>query len=359
MGVRSNGRYPIFLAVAVLFSVASPVPGSAAAATVVNGNFESGTLKGWDVHRAVEAGNWFAYKGTDDPIAAGRTLERPIQAPPQGEYAAIADEVNPDTLILSQEIALQPGLEHRLSLLAYYNSYKPIAVPASGTLSVDAESLGGQANQQYRIDVMRPDSPIESVDPGDILRTVFRTQTGAPEELPPTRVSADLSQFAGQTVRLRVAVAAHEEVLAAGVDAISISSVPPGSSQSPGPKRGPVRFSFGKVRTNSRNGSAALPVRVPGPGLLQARAADASTAGASAGKARNRRPPIKPATARAAKAGTVTIRLRPTRSALAILERKHKLRVKVAVTYTPAGDPPETATVPVVLKLRAAPHPRR
>jgi hypothetical protein len=315
-------------------------PGGAGAATVVNGDFESGTFAGWQVHRALEAGNWFAYQGIDEPLATKRGFERPIQAPPQGRYAAIADEINPDTLILSQEVALEPGLAHRLSLLAYYDSLVPIAVPALDTLSVDGEVLAGQANQQYRIDVMRPDSPIDSVAPGDVLRTLFRTVPGARRTLPPTSFSADLSPFAGQTVRLRVAVAAHEELLTAGVDAVSIDSVPPGRPFGPMPKAG--SFNLGKAKVNRKNGTAVLPVRVPGPGLVKAKAGRS----------------LQPGKVRAAEAGTVKVRLKPTASARATLRRKHKLRLKVAVSYLPGGGgAAETATVPVVLKL--APLERR
>jgi hypothetical protein len=334
-------------------------PSGALAATVVNGDFESGSLRGWHVRQATEAGDWFAYEGAGEPIADKRA-GKPIQPPPQGAHAAIADELNPDTLILFQDVALEPGLSHRLSLLAYYDSYVPLAVPTPDTLSVDGEGLAGQANQQYRIDVMKPDAPIESVDPADILLTVFRTRPGDPEELPPTRLTADLSPFAGQTVRLRIAVAAHEEVLAAGVDAVSISSVPPGQSQPGGSKpRGATRFSFGKVKLNRSNGTATLPVQVPGSGQLTAKDAPASGSSAGASKARKRRKLIKPVSARAAAAETVTIRLKPTPPALATLKRKHKLRVKVAVTYAPSAGPKETASVPVVLKLKVGPHRRR
>ena len=69
----------------------------------------------------------------------------PVQAPPQGAYAAITDEANPDTLILYQDIALEAGFSYQLSLLAYYDSYKPIAVPTPDTLSVDEGILGGRA----------------------------------------------------------------------------------------------------------------------------------------------------------------------------------------------------------------------
>jgi hypothetical protein len=343
--------------VVLVACAALAAPRAGLAANVVNGNFESGTLQGWQIHRATEAGNWFAYSGTSEPLADKRGGQ-PIQPPPQGDYAAIADQINPETLILSQSIALAPGLEHRLSLLAYYDSYQPLAVPSPDTLSVSSEALGGQANQQFRIDVMRPDAAIESIDPADVLRTVFQTQSGGPQSLPPTRLAADLTGLAGQTVRLRIAVAAHEEVMAAGVDAISIASAPLGQL-SPGPKGGgskgggskgngakddnPTRLGFGKLRLNTRNGTAILPVRVPVAGKLTA-------------KTKKR---IKPASARAARASTLELRLKPTTAALEILRDKQKLRVKLAVSFVPDSGAPEATTIPVTLRLVVPKHRRR
>ncbi|HEU4393339.1 MAG TPA: hypothetical protein VFR04_06860 [Solirubrobacterales bacterium] len=323
------------------------VPGGAAAATVVNGDFETGTLSGWHARRATEAGSWFAYKGTDAPIGSKRG-DDPVQAPPQGAYAAITDEANPDTLVLYQDIALEPGRSHWLSLLAYYNSDKPIAVPTPDTLAVDDEVLRGQRNQQYRIDVLRPTAPLESVDPADVLLTLFRTMPGGPKAMPPTRITADLSGFAGQTVRLRIATAAHEEVFNAGVDAVSISAVPPGQSP-PGRSK---QFSLGRTKANRSNGTLALQVRVPGPGSLTAKGSSAAPTNAvRASKAKGPWQAIKPVNVKAPKAGTVTITLRPTQAARAVLRRKHKLRVKVTVTYVPAGGSPEAASLPVTLRL--------
>jgi hypothetical protein len=335
-------------------------PSGAEAATVVNGDFESGTLNGWHLHRATTAGNWFAYRGTNAPIGSKRPHPAdPVQAPPQGVYAAISDQANPDTLILYQDVALEAGQSHQLSLLAYYDSYKPIAVPVPDTLSIDDESLGGQKNQQYRIDVMRPDAPLESVDPADILRTLLVTKPGAPQKMAPTRLNANLSAFAGQTVRLRIANAVHEEVFNAGIDAVSISSTPPGGSPPRGSKQGPVLFSFGKFRAKRRNGTAILQVKVSGPGLLRAIGASTPAGAGQASRAGRLRRPLEPITVPVASAKTVTIHLSPTPSARAVLARKHRLRVRVRVTYMPTEGAPEAAVLPVVFMLESRPSRRR
>ncbi|HEX5928741.1 MAG TPA: hypothetical protein VFY48_05040 [Solirubrobacterales bacterium] len=336
MNVRGIRRLlAAVLASAVCVALAVPAGAGAGAATVVNGDFESGSLKGWSVHRATTAGNWFAYKNASEPIANKRG-KQPIQPPPQGNYAAIADQLNPDTLILSQDVALEAGATHFLSLLAYYSSYAPLASP--DTLSVDAAELGGQANQQFRIDVMRPQAQIESVNPADVLATVFRTQAGGPEIKTPAQLTADLSAFAGQTVRLRIAVAAGKEVLAAGVDSVAITAKPPGPG---GPDGKPKRFRLGKAKANPKNGTVTLSVEVPGAGKLTA---------ASAAKAAKAPKPVRRAQLKARAAGTVKLRLKPSAAGLAILREEGKLRARVAVSFK-GGSLKKTATKAVVFRL--------
>lgn len=348
MGTRRRSGWAALFLIALALAAA---PSGSSAATVVNGGFESGTLDGWHVHRVTEAGDWFAYSGTAAPIGSKRsTPADPVQPPPQGEYAAVSDEANPDTLILYQDIALEAGRSHQLSLLAYYNSYKPIAVPTPDTLSVEEESLGGEKNQQFRIDVMKPEAPLESLDPSDILRTVFVTKPRDPQNMAPTRLTADLSAFAGQTVRLRIANAVHEEVFNAGVDAVSVSSTMPAGSSPAGSRHhgggggGPVLFNFGKLGVNRQRGIATLRVQVPGSGLLRAKGVPASAGAKKLPK------PIEPITVPFVSAKTVTIHLRPTPSARTVLRRGHRLRVEVAVTFMPTGSPPETASLPVVFR---------
>src|SRR6187397_2953998 len=135
MGLRSTIARAALLVGIPLVLLA---PSGAEAASVVNGNFESGTLNGWHVQRLTGAGNWFARSGTAAPIGSKRpNPAAPVQPAPQGAFAAIADQANPDTLILYQDVALEAGSKPQLSLFAYYDSYKPIAVPNPDTLSIE------------------------------------------------------------------------------------------------------------------------------------------------------------------------------------------------------------------------------
>jgi hypothetical protein len=56
----------------------------------------------------------------------------------------------------------------------------------------------------------------------DIRGTVFVTAPDAPSRLGPTPVRYDLSSWAGQTVRLRIATANNQAPLRAGIDHVQL-----------------------------------------------------------------------------------------------------------------------------------------
>jgi len=328
--------------VAALAAIALLAPLGAGAATVVNGDFETGTLSGWTSVSPGQApedpDGWFAYTGTESPL--GTEFEPiSVQAPPQGKYGAITAQTGPGVHILYQDVALEPYFSHTLSLTAYYNSYAPISSPES--LDPDVE----EPNQQYRIDVIKPTAPITTLSPADILASVFSTKTGAPETLGPTALTADLSPFAGQTVRLRFVEVDNELYFAAGTDAVSIASTPPSGA-----------FTMGKLKLNRKKGTARLKVDVPGPGTVVVKDARATTASASAKKKAAKR--IKRASVTAVAGGTVFVTLKPTTAGRKILKEKHKLAIKALVSFTPTGGTTTSQTLEGKLKLKASPPPK-
>ena len=70
------------------------------------------------------------------------------------------------------------------------------------------------------VDLVRRSAPIDSVAKGDVLVNVFQTSAGDPGRREPTPVSVDVSRWAGQTVRLRLAGVDNRGPLRAGVDDI-------------------------------------------------------------------------------------------------------------------------------------------
>jgi hypothetical protein len=186
----------------------------ASAATVGNGGFETGDLGSWTVvDQPGSGGSWFNYTGTNSPVS-GST----IAAPPQGTRGATSDMSSPGSHVLYQDIILESGATHTLSLTLYYRNYAPdFATPATLDFS-------SGTNQQYRVDIMRTAAATDSVAPGDVLASVFQTRAGDPSTMAPTPMTIDLTPFGGQTVRLRFAQVDNQAVFTAGVDAVSITS---------------------------------------------------------------------------------------------------------------------------------------
>lgn len=329
--VRRFGLGALVALVAMSFLVLAPRAG---AATVVNGDFETGNLIGWTTLEEGE-GEWDTYSGT---------LGGDFFAPPQGSFAATTFQEGPGLNVLYQDVAVGTGPEEVLRLYAYYASEEPLETPPSGTLS-PAES----PNQQYRIDVIDPAADLDTVDPADILAPVFATETGDSPSMGPKLLSVDLTEFGGETVRLRMAEVDTEGPIYAGVDAVAIGPPPPAPPASPSPAPQPAppapapsnAFTFGKLKLNKKNGTATLAVNVPGAGTLTA--VDAKK------KAPKR---IKRATATASAAGVVRLKLKPTGAGKKALKKKGKLKFKALVTFAPTGGTAASQAFSGKLKLK-------
>ena len=170
-------------------------------------DFESGSLEGWQV--AAVNGGWNAY-GDEQTLASFPP------APPQGGFAAATAPTGPGTRILYRDVSLEG--EMTLHLSVFYESEAPISTP--GTLGHDS----AEPNQQFRVDLVDPAAPFDSVADGDVLLDVFATEPGDPLSLEPTEVAIDVAEIAGRTVRLRIAQVDNQGPMSAGVDNIRFES---------------------------------------------------------------------------------------------------------------------------------------
>ena len=170
-------------------------------------DFESGSLEGWQV--AAVNGGWNAY-GDEQTLASFPP------APPQGGFAAATAPTGPGTRILYRDVSLEG--EMTLHLSVFYESEAPISTP--GTLGHDS----AEPNQQFRVDLVDPAAPFDSVADGDVLLDVFATEPGDPLSLEPTEVAIDVAEIAGRTVRLRIAQVDNQGSMSAGVDNIRFES---------------------------------------------------------------------------------------------------------------------------------------
>jgi hypothetical protein len=197
---------------AALLAVAVP----AQAAGVTNGGFETGTLAGWTATTESEDGGWTALSGTTPPRSGEFNS---VPAPFEGSWDAVADEEERDSMILYQEVALTPGVSHELSLeLNYLSDASSLLTPEPDTLSAT-----GEPNQQVRVDVMKAGSPVSSLESADVLVPVFATSDDSPKEIGWTHLTANLTPYAGQTVRIRIVDVNNRGNLLVGVDAVSIT----------------------------------------------------------------------------------------------------------------------------------------
>ena len=123
----------------------------------------------------------------------------------------------PGTRILYKDISLDG--RYRLRLTVFYVN--------GGDAFVSGDTLAseGEANQQFRIDLVDTSAPIDSLAAPAVLANVFHTSPGDPTSRQPTAVTFDLSRWAGRTIRLRLAAVGNRGPLRAGVDDIRLEPI--------------------------------------------------------------------------------------------------------------------------------------
>ena len=191
-------------------------------ATVVD-DFESGTLAGWTLERRGN-GNWFTYRDgrqAPDPKQSNAFVPFNMPNPPQGRFAAVSDAMGPALKLMYRDIKLEAPV--MLELTVFYvngtDGLSGYSVPftAPRTLAINAGP-----NQQFRVDVLAPTAAADSMADADLRATVFETRPDAPSRRGPTPIRYDLSPWAGQTVRLRIATADNQAPLRAGIDNVRL-----------------------------------------------------------------------------------------------------------------------------------------
>lgn len=199
-----------------------------------NGGFEAG-FKGWQHKSPEHSGDWIIYKKGDSPGTLRSRGMGPGLAdyydPPRGKRAAVTEQSGPGVRFLHRRLKLKAHSKIKLKLFAFYQNYAgSFATPHtfdSGVGMVPPRGGGGgSANQQFRIDVMRPAAPLDSLKGRDVLVRVFRTDVGDKNRRKPFRLKVDLSKYAGDRVRLRMAEVDNLGNFAAGVDAIKLKQKP-------------------------------------------------------------------------------------------------------------------------------------
>jgi PKD repeat protein len=102
------------------------------------------------------------------------------------------------------------------------------------------------------------------------------------------------------------------------------------------------------VRLNRKRGRAILTLLVPGPGALTVRGALLGRGGKQHAKA-----PIRTVSIRTARDGAFVVQIVPTAAGRALLNRAHRLMVRVLIVFTPVGGTQRTFAVRVRLAKSA------
>jgi D-alanyl-D-alanine carboxypeptidase len=219
-GVRGRRSAVAVAALAAFVALGSVLVGcEARPTTMVMDDFESGAITGWQAVGS-GSGGWFVYANghkAPDPAQSDPNVPFDVPDPPQGKFAAVTDMNGPGTHILYRDLRLQGRFT--LQLTVFYTGTGPLSSPK--TLAHDAP----KANQQFRIDLLSPSAPIDSVAKGDVLANVFHTSPDDPARRQPTEVRLDVSALAGQTVRLRLAGTDNQGPLHVGVDNIRFEPI--------------------------------------------------------------------------------------------------------------------------------------
>ncbi len=207
--------------------IAVRLPLAAAANTtrspVVVDDFESGTLAGWTLDRRGN-GNWFAYQDgrqAPDPKQSDPFVPFNMPNPPQGKFAAVSDTMGPGSRLMYRDIKLDGPVMLEVTVF-YTNGIDGLSGYSSRFVAPRTLAINAGPNQQFRIDLLAPTAAPDSMADADIRATVFETGPDAPARRGPTPIRYDLSRWAGQTVRLRIATADNQGPMRAGIDNVRL-----------------------------------------------------------------------------------------------------------------------------------------
>ena len=228
--LRYNGSTGVYMNVfASLPSLANflafgPLPASGPQELITNGGFETGDFTGWTLN--TESGSQGQGSFYNQTAATALPVE-PNQTvgPASGSRYAIASEGGATADALSQTFTVPgPSGKVTLSYDMFVNSF------ASSVIGAQGLDFKGAPNQQARVDLLTSTALPLSTAPLDLLQTFYdgvdSAATANPH--PYTHYTFDITSLVGQggTYTLRFAQVDNQNVLALGVDNVSVQYTP-------------------------------------------------------------------------------------------------------------------------------------
>jgi Ca2+-binding RTX toxin-like protein len=111
-------------------------------------------------------------------------------------------------------------------------------------------------------------------------------------------------------------------------------------------------FTVEGTAISSAKGQATITVNVPGPGILALTATSPPAPASARARAAAKRIVVARILRNVTAAGRVKLVIKPKRRAMRVLRRKHRLRIGMKLTYTPAGGTAKSITRTLTLKLK-------
>jgi hypothetical protein len=188
---------------------------------ISNGGFESG-FTGWTRADALGSDGSFAIQsGVVSPVNGDS-----VSPPSEGLQAAMSDAQGPGSHVLYQDFVVPAAVTDTLLSFDLFvgNRATDFFTPASATLDFGVPAF----NQQARVDILRATADPFSVNPADVLQTLFQTSPGDPLVSGYTTHSADigslLAAHANESLRLRFAETDNVFTFQFGVDKVGTTS---------------------------------------------------------------------------------------------------------------------------------------
>lgn len=191
----------------------------ASGAESANWNFERGDFAGWRT-LSFGSGSWHVYAdGTapPDPADSDPRIVFKVPPPPEGKFGAVTDMRSPGARILHRTLKLDGRFKLRLTL--FYESVGEFSSPPNLDFHLE------EPNKQFRVELLDAAAPVTSMAAKHVLATIFQTSPGDRASLSPREVTVDLSRWAGQSVRVRLAQVDNRGPLRAGVDNIRLDAI--------------------------------------------------------------------------------------------------------------------------------------
>ena len=162
-------------------SIPTPDASGSILASTASADFESGALDGWRIDQK-GMGSWFVYSNGKVPPNPARTdsaFPFDVPMPPQGKFAAVTDQNGPGRFILYRDVTLDGRYRLRLSVF-YVNAGRFSRATITSRNAINDE-------QQYRIDIVLPSAPVDSMATEHVLGTVFEAKPDDPARRLPTK----------------------------------------------------------------------------------------------------------------------------------------------------------------------------